>query len=158
IYWNPRLAPQSIDEQAFEQIVSRFEKYLQILDITAIKQNPTNKIVNYGLIIHDNNPTIGKKHTFLMKEFHRKGTLWTDIKNIIETPLFVNSQFTSMVQIADLCSYSIRRYVERGEIELFNEVFKRADRKDNVAVGVRHYTEPTCNCIICESHRKTTTE
>lgn len=43
----------------------------------------------------------------LMKRFHNNGTLWAKVKNIIETPLFVDSELASMVQIADLCSYSI---------------------------------------------------
>lgn len=60
-----------------------------------------------GLLIHDNNETVAKKHTKLMAKFHHKGTLWTKIDNIVETPLFVDSQLTSMVQIADLCSYSL---------------------------------------------------
>lgn len=154
LHWNPGIAKQTIDEQAFDQIVSRFEHYLQILDV-AQKSNPSSPrraVLNYGLVIHDNNETIAKKHTDLMKKFQKQGTLWTKVTNIIETPLFVNSQLTSMVQIADLCSYSLRRYVEKGETELFNHVFKRADRKDKTVVGVRHYTEQTCSCIICSSH------
>jgi len=58
------------------------------------------------------------------------------------------------VQIADLCGYSIRRYLEQGEEELFNIIFKRADKKRGIAVGVRHYSEPTCKCIICSAHTR----
>ena len=161
--WNPSTAKLSIDEQAFDQLVSRFEHYLQLQDVAQKPESGTDirDVLNYGLIIHDNNETIAKKHTQLMKEFRAKGTLWTNkIKNIIETPLFVNSELTSMVQIADLCSYSLRRYVEMGETELFNEIYKRADRKyDKVAkcekvVGIRHYSTPTCKCIICKNHAK----
>ena len=53
-----------------------------------------------------------------MKRFHQQGTLWTEIKHIIETPLFVDSQLTSLVQIADPCAYSLRRYLENSETEL----------------------------------------
>ncbi len=157
MHWTPSAGRRSINEQAFDQIVSRFEHYLQILDASQKAEgvSPMRDILNYGLIIHDNNETIAKKHTELMKDFHKRGTLWTEIKNIIETPLFVNSQLTSMVQIADLCCYSLRRYVERGEEALFNEIYKRADRKEDAVVGVRHYTAPNCKCIICKSHSKT---
>lgn len=72
----------SVDEQAFEQVVSRFEQYLQNISM--------GKKTNHGLLIHDNNQTVALKHTMLMKDFHNKGTLWTSIKNIIETPLFVD--------------------------------------------------------------------
>lgn len=59
-----------------------------------------------------------------------------------------------MVQIADLCSYFIRRYLENGETGLFNLIFKRADRKNGIVVGIRHFNESTCNCTICVSHKK----
>jgi hypothetical protein len=105
------------------------------------------------MLIHDNNDTVSKKHTELMKHFHKEGTLWTSVKNIIETPLFVDSQLTSMIQLADVCSYPIRRYVEKDEDELFDEIFKIADKKNSKVVGVRHFTDPTCQCKICQSHR-----
>lgn len=90
-----------------------------------------------------------------MKEFHRIGTFWTSITQIIETPLFVDSQLTSMVQIADLCSYALRRYLENGEERLFDMVFRIADRKsDGTVVGIRHFTNPYCICKICSAHRK----
>jgi hypothetical protein len=89
-----------------------------------------------------------------MKSYHRQGTLWTDIANIIETPLFVNSELTSMVQVAELCAYAIRRYLENGEAGLFNLVFQRAERIGSTAVGVRHYTNQPCKCIICVAHNR----
>ncbi|MGD0655675.1 MAG: DUF3800 domain-containing protein [Thermoguttaceae bacterium] len=147
IYFDPARTSQTIDEQSFEQLVSRFEHYLQIMGNIYSKQQ-------YGLLVHDNNQTIAKKHTDLMREFHHKGTFWTEIKGIIETPLFVDSQLTCMVQIADLCAYALRRYLENRETELFDLIFQRADRKDDIVVGVRHYTAPSCACKICLSHRK----
>jgi hypothetical protein len=107
-----------------------------------------------GLLIHDNNDTIAKRHTELMKSYHRQGTLWTEIANIIETPLFVNSELTSMVQVADLCAYSLRRYLENSETELFDLVFQRADRIGATAVGVRHFTKQPCKCAICVAHNR----
>ena len=145
IHFDPSRTAQTIDEQSFEQLVSRFEQYLQYM---------TRGSECYGLIIHDNNETIAKKHTELMKRFHQKGTLWTDITRIIETPLFVDSQLTSMVQIADVCAYALRRYLENGDEELFNLIFQRADRKEGVIVGVRHFTKPGCICKICTGHRR----
>lgn len=105
-----------------------------------------------GLLIHDNNQTIAKKHTELMRGFHFRGTIWTAIKHIIETPLFVDSSLTSMVQVSDLCAYALRRYLENHEDELFDLVFKRADRKGILTVGVRHFAAGGCTCKICDSH------
>ena len=146
IHFNQAISPSSVDEQAFEQLVSRFEQYLQIYS----KSLGDKK---YGLLIHDNNQTVCKRHTALMKSFHERGTLWTTVKNIIETPLFVDSQLTSMIQIADVCSYSLRRYLEKNETELFNAIFKIADKKDGRVVGVRHFTSIKCTCLICSSYK-----
>lgn len=146
VHFKPTAVSKSIDEQAFEQVVSRFEHYLQVTN----RKTP-NKV---GLLIHDNNETVAKKHTALMKKFHKAGTLWTSLKHIIETPLFVDSELTGMIQVADLCSYALRRYLENNEANLFETIFKRADRKDDVAVGIRHFTNRKCACKICISHAK----
>ncbi|MBL6992413.1 DUF3800 domain-containing protein [Desulfobacula sp.] len=146
IYFDPTKEPSDIDHQAFEQIVSRFDKYLVNISEPQKKQ--------YGLLIHDNNQTVARRLTKVMKEFHKTGTLWREIENIIETPLFVDSELTSLVQIADLCSYSIRRYLENNEPGLFSHIFKRADRVGGtIVVGMRHYSEPTCDCEICKNHK-----
>lgn len=143
-FFNPAIATATMGEQAFEQVISRFEQYLN--------NSGEDK---FGIIIHDNNETVTKKHTNLMKNFHSKGTLWTHINKIVETPFFVNSELTSMVQIADVCAYSIRRYVENDENEFFDEILKRADRKANgVIVGIRHYSKSNCSCKICTSHKQ----
>ena len=146
LHFNPAATHRTIDEQAFEQIVSRFEHFLKI-------SSKVSKSPLYGLLIHDNNDTVKKKHTNLMKGFHASGTFWTSITNIIETPMFVDSQLTSMIQIADVCSYAIRRYLEKGEDWLFDEIFKRADKKNGKVVGVRHFSQTSCSCKICLAHK-----
>lgn len=146
-HFDPNRTNRTVDEQAFEQIVSRFEQYLEKIDAGSGHHN------NYGMLVHDNNPTVAKKLTALMRNYHRQGTLWTDIERLIETPLFVDSELTRMVQVADLCSYALRRYVENGEEELFDNIFKRADRFHNTVVGIRHYSNMTCDCKICTAHK-----
>ena len=138
---------KTVDEQAFEQIVSRFEQFLQNMG------RPSNE-TRYGLLIHDNNQTVARRHTDLMKRFHTSGTLWTGIRSLIETPLFVDSQLTGMIQVADLCGYALRRYLENNEAPLFEQVFQRADRVGNPVVGVRHFPRLSCSCRICASHRR----
>jgi len=139
-----------VEDQAFEQVVSRFGTYLNIISRSPVSTEPV-----YGLLIHDNNQTVSKKHTETMKRFHDKGTRWASIDQIIETPLFVDSQLTSMIQIADLCAYALRRYLENNEEDLFDLVFQRADRKDGVVVGVRHFVDrQLCSCKICQAHSR----
>jgi len=133
---------RSVGDQAFEQVVSRFEQFL----------TRRGEPKTHGLLVHDNNETVSKKHTALMRRFHDEGTLWAKINRINETPLFVDSKLTRMVQLADLCSYAVRRFVENGERELFAPIFGRADVVERVVVGARHYTKMDCACLICEAH------
>lgn len=145
IHFDPAMATLTVDEQAFEQVVSRFEHHLRNMD-----SRTENKL--FGLLIHDNNETVSAQHTQMMKQFHKKGTFFNRIDHIIETPLFVDSELTSMVQIADLCSYALRRYLEKGEEDLFDLVFSRAERKDGRVVSVRHFSDESCSCKICDAH------
>ena len=145
-HFDPTRTKLTAGEQAFEQVVSRFQSYLSHVA-------GAGAVNDYGLLIHDNNEAVAKKHTQLMRQFHKSGTLWTAIDNIIETPLFVDSRLTRMVQVADLCAVSLRRYCELGETDLFDFIFKRADRIGNKAVGVRHFAGLSCNCAICQAHR-----
>ncbi|MBN1809980.1 MAG: DUF3800 domain-containing protein [Planctomycetes bacterium] len=145
LHFDPERAKCTAEEQAFSQVVSRFEQFLK-------RQGGPDEN-HYGLLIHDNNPTSSRRLTDLMKSFHDTGTLWTDITQIIETPLFVDSELTSMVQIADLCAYAVRRYLENEETGLFDPLFERAHRAGDVAVGVRHFTSDSCTCRICREHR-----
>ena len=146
-YFDPSRGNPSSGEQAFEQVLSRFQNYLSIA-----VANGMDGVIPMGILVHDNNQSVAKKHTELMRNFRKNGTLWTKIDNIIETPLFVDSQLTRMVQVADLCSYSIRRYLENGEETLFKKIFQRADRNKGKTVGVRHFSSPNCSCMICKSH------
>lgn len=56
-HFNPA-SKHTIDEMALEQIVSRFEQYMNKKDV--------NPISIYGALIHDNNLTVAKRHTQLM--------------------------------------------------------------------------------------------
>jgi len=128
-------------EIAFEQIVTRFNTFL------SQAANAT------GIIVQDNNETVCRRLTAKMREYHRRGTLWSDIDNIVETPLFVDSQLTSMVQIADLCAYATRRFFEKGETRFFNPIYDRFDRSKGKLVGLRHYTGmQRCMCRVCIDH------
>ena len=126
---------------AFEQIVTRFNTFL------------SRSGQSFGIIVQDNNPTMASRLTKEMRQYHAKGTLWSRIDRIIETPLFVDSQLTSMVQLADLCAYAVRRFCEKRERNLFDTISCRIDAKDGHLVGIRHFTgKYPCNCDICMAH------
>lgn len=149
LHFDPVRTNRSVGEQAFEQLVSRFEQFLR-----------RAKHPMHGLLVHDNNQTVARKHTDMMRQFHSQGTLWSKVERINETPLFVDSRLTRLVQIADLCSYAIRRYVENAEVELLEPILLRTDlvpdkrnkKSPPVAVGGRHYSLTSCQCTICIAH------
>lgn len=145
LHMDPAKTGRTVSEQAFEQLVTRFDTFLA--------KDCENDCL--GVLVHDNNQTVAKKHTELMRQFHENGTIWAKIGRIAETPLFVDSQLTRMVQIADLCSYGLRRYVENQEDFIFQRVFKRAHTFKGKVVGVRHFTTFDCDCAICKNHRNT---
>lgn len=133
-----------IYEESFHQLASRFQAFLKNKGNREGKQH-------IGLLITDNNDSVKEKLTSLARRFHRDGTFWNDIDNIVETPLFVDSMLTSMVQVADLASYAIRIYLDKRDKHFFDPIFSRVDYAGSVMVGGRHYTwDSPCNCAICE--------
>ena len=86
-------------EEAFSQVVTRFHRFLTELP------NP-----DYGLFVQDNNESMARRLTDLMHMFHRQGTRWGSLPRLVETPLFVDSSLTGMVQVADICAYAVRRH------------------------------------------------
>jgi len=140
----PRVPPY---EEAFEQVVSRFHRFLEVCG----GEN--------GLLLQDQNQTVMRRLTEMMRAFHERGTRWTSqIGLIVETPLFVSSDLTSMVQMADVCAYATRRFCDYRETDLFDRIFSRFNRVGTRLVGVRHYTNRSeasgrwCSCRICAEH------
>ena len=129
-------------ELAFEQIVSRYQTFLA-------KQGLK------GIIVSDNNATAAPRLTALSRQFHKDGTLYQNIPDVVETPLFVDSALTSLIQMADLCAYSLRRLLENKEERLWKLVEPRVERANDAMVGARHYTgKRSCSCRICQAHKR----
>lgn len=139
----PGIIPQT---QAFERIVTRIEKYLSHISME------TNE---YGLLIHDECESVAAAHVSKMKQYHIRGTFKSRVDHIIETPLFVSSNHTNMVQIADLCAYILRRYYDLGEQTLYDVIKTRIDKAGGDVVGLNHYTNnKDCPCEVCRKKRR----
>lgn len=134
--------PQPPYEYAFTEIVQRFEYFL-------LNRGKSLNNDLRGILVQDNNPTVARKITRMMQQFHRLGTRWTLINQIVETPFFVDSQLTSMVQMSDLCGYAIRRYFENQESDLLERLSSRFDRTPQRVVGVHHFASSSCECRFC---------
>lgn len=136
----------TVIENAFTQVITRFQAFLDYRSRHISKEL-------LGLIIQDHNETVCRRLTGLMRKFHKQGTIWREIPRIVETPLFVDSELTSMVQVADLCAYAIRRFFDCNEEFLFNIIYPRVDRSGNKVVGLRHFTgSQPCQCRVCMDH------
>jgi len=141
----PRVPPL---EEAFERVVTRIQDYLGHL--------PTPDL---GLLVCDNNQAASIQLTDLMRRFYRQGNMWgRQFRNIVETPLFVDSSLTGMIQMADLLSFAFRRFHENGERDLLDRVYPRRALRvpGRQMVSVRHYTGDAvaCACIICQDRAR----
>ncbi|MEW6350324.1 MAG: DUF3800 domain-containing protein [Thermodesulfobacteriota bacterium] len=135
-----------IIEQTFMQVVTRFEYYLSVM-------TQTSGTHQYGILIQDNNDTVNGRIKEYMEYFHEFGTLYRNIDHIVETPFFVDSELTNMVQVADVCAYAFRRFHEKGETDLFDRIYSRIDRRGPTLVGARHYVQGGgCTCRLCLDH------
>ena len=126
---------------AFEQVVTRFHTYLN-------REN-----IDLGILVQDQNDTAAHRLTQLARRYHMKGTRYSTVSRLVETPLFVDSTLTSMVQLADLCSFAVRRFFEKGQTDFFDRVYSRFDRSAGKLVGLRHFTgKEKCSCKVCKDH------
>ncbi len=116
----------SIYEDAFEQLISKFQRFIQNV-------SPND----YGIVAMDNNQTISQKITALSKIFHANGTRYANIPNIIDTPYFVDSKMTSMIQLADIVSYGARKNYEKSDPVLFDLYKPRIDSIRGNLVGLK---------------------
>ena len=133
-------------EFALEQVTTRFNTYLRNVHGAGV----------FGVMVHDQHQAESVKLTGIFRKWHRDGTTFTVIPNIAETPLFVDSSLTLMVQVADLVAYSTRRFFDCGETDLFDRIYHRYDRTPHgTLVGLRHFTGRTaCSCRVCADHRR----
>ena len=133
-------------EYALEQVTSRYNKYL----------NRTTGPSAIAVMVHDQHQAESLNLTALFRRWHREGTTFTKIPHIAETPLFVDSSLTAMVQVADLAAYGTRRFFDKEEGDLFDRIYPRFDRLGAKLVGLRHYTAKTaCTCRVCVDHGRT---
>jgi hypothetical protein len=149
--------PDQVNTFAFSRVILQFAQFLEDAEgFGSIGGEDARQIASrheYGLVIHDNNPTVALKHTQQMRQIRKH--LQTNIDRIIETPLFVDSGLTHMIQLADLWGYSLRRYVENSETNLFSTLHSKKEtvigetRFPISRSSVHHFAEPSCLCMIC---------
>lgn len=134
-------------ERCFEDICKRFDLFLARMANDGDRQR--------GLLILDKS-TRETSLQGLSREFRSRGTRWGVVRNLADTPFFVDSRASRTVQAADLIAYAVFRRYNAGDSQYFDLIASRFDSVDNVVHGLAHLTRekgPTCICLACHSRR-----
>ncbi|MDK2972173.1 MAG: hypothetical protein PWP23_1928 [Candidatus Sumerlaeota bacterium] len=126
-------------ELAFEELCNRFDLFLNRLRSEGDRHR--------GLIILDESAhetTLQR----MARDFRTLGTRWGIVRNLAETPLFVDSRASRLVQLADHVAYSVFRRYNSGDANYFDPIASRFDSSEGVVHGLvhRHTLTSTCMC------------
>jgi len=133
-------------ELAFEELCNRFDLYLARLRNQGDRQR--------GLLILDetsNETTLQG----MARQFRTLGTKWGVIRNLADTPLFIDSRASRIVQLADAVAYAVFRRFEHGDAYYFDSIASRFDTADGVVHGLVHRqkADNRCMCLGCFTRR-----
>ena len=133
-------------ELAFEDLCSRFDLYLQRLRTEGDRHR--------GILILDKSSSETSLQR-MSRDFRVLGTRWGIIKNLAETPLFVDSKASRLVQLADHVAYAVFRRYNAGDSRYFDIIASKFYSSGGVIHGLAHKqtTDPSCMCIACLSRR-----
>lgn len=137
-------------EMAFEDLCSRFDMYLSRLNSVGDRQR--------GLIILDTSSHETSLRS-LARDFRSLGTRWGRVlRNIAETPMFVNSKASRLVQLADHVAYAVFRRYQASDTSYFDIITSKFDSEGGRVHGLSHLQtiDPGCMCPACMSRRLTT--
>ncbi len=136
------VSPEDPIEYAFEQLCSRFDRFLKRLYRQGNKQR--------GLMILDKSTRETRLQSMAV-EFKDVGHRWGVMHSIADVPMFVDSAATRCIQFADLLSYALWRKFERGDDEFFNVVDDAFDQEGGIVHGLLHRkaADSYCDCPYC---------
>lgn len=142
----PSFPYQDPVELAFEDLCQRFDYFLMRLRQQGEQQR--------GLLVLDKT-TRETSLQKLSREFRTSGTRWGSLKGIADTPFFVDSRASRLVQIADHVAYSVFRRYNAGDAQYFDLIASRFDEADGVVHGLVHKCTDrlACMCPACLSRR-----
>jgi len=128
-------SPRDPVEMAFEEISNRFNLFLQRLNTK--RPNDQQK----GLMIMDESRHEGALQT-LARDFRVHGARWGHFRNLAEVPLFVDSNASRLVQLADLVARATWRKYEHQDGRFFDQLIPKFDADGGVIHGLVHYRAP----------------
>ena len=120
-------AGQDVAQVAFEQLSSRFDQFLGRLHQKGNTQR--------GLILFDKSSTEARIQT-LAREFKTAGHSFGKTRNYAEVPVFIDSQASRLIQLADLVAYAIFRKFEYGDSTFYDVIAQCFDADGGVVHGL----------------------
>jgi hypothetical protein len=129
---------------AFEDLCQRFDHFLSRKNIHGDCQR--------GLLILDRSAQETSLQRF-SREFRTVGTAWGVLRNLADTPMFVDSRASRLVQLADHVAHAVFRRFNAGDTQYFDIVASKFDEFDGVIHGLehRHSGRHVCRCPACLS-------
>jgi hypothetical protein len=119
------VSPDEPLEFAFEQLCSRFDKFLM--------RQYRRENVQRGLLVLDKS-TMETRLQRLARDFRHNGHRWGQLKNFVDVPFFVDSRAARAIQYADMVAYALWRKYEKDDPEFFQIIETAFDAEG----GVRH--------------------
>jgi hypothetical protein len=106
-----------------------------------------------GLLIIDQ--AHQERYRDLIHEYQSKGSKYGYLGHIIDIPYFAGLSDTRLLQLADVCAYSVYRCYERNDSKYFDAIFPSFDKvaPSEGPDGLKHFTEEECTCVACDWHR-----
>ena len=92
----------------FEQVITRFDHFLA-------RQYQHFGEKARGLAIFDKKDRHEQRLQNLVRNFIQQGHRWGKLRNYAEVPLFIDSQASRLIQLADLIAFALNRYLAQGD-------------------------------------------
>lgn len=118
---------KDVAEVAFEQLAARFDMFLSRLH----REGNTQR----GMIVFDKSATERRIQT-LAREFKQEGHSFGKLRNMAEVPVFVDSEASRLIQLADLVAYALFRYFEADDSSFYDLIAPYFDREGGVEHGL----------------------
>ncbi len=139
---------EDLIQMAFEDVSSRFDRYLQRVSSETGYQHKGLIVIDKGS--HEN--SLQK----LAQSFREEGNRWgNQLRTICEVPMFVDSKASRVIQLADHIAYAVFRRYNARDLNYFDCIEGRFDRKNGVIHGLAHkqHHNPHCTCPACLTRR-----
>ncbi len=117
-----------ISEYHFTQVSSRFDMFLQ--RIYRREKRPAR-----GIVILDKSKSEYAIQR-MARTFKHSGHAYGLLRNFSEVPLFLDSQSSRLIQLADLVAYSIYRQYQKGDDRFFSIVRESFDSEGSLVHGL----------------------